>query len=203
MRSMICCALLCFAVANQARAAEVKRQAIYKTPQAVFEAAKKAMLANDVKSYLQLLTDNSLEVMSFAMLEAAVPEAQPDFPGDNPKIKARQKKIRAILAKHGITSKVQKELRAAHEKKAMREPAKKILKEKVKDRIQLMADFAKLLTDEGAKPVPTDMQLIGLTLIRNKAMGTTLTVINNHKERGSMLFEKVGQSWKIVIRDEK
>jgi hypothetical protein len=123
-----------------------ERQPVYKTPQEVFEAARKALQREDIKGFCAILTDNSRDTLAggfvlmyglmkaFSMRESE--EKQWEF-------MAKFKPLDDVFAKHGLMEKAPNKTKNAKPAGDSPEAFAQVLKElvaPVKDRGLFIAD---------------------------------------------------------------
>jgi hypothetical protein len=184
---------------------------VYKTPQAVFDAAIAAAKKQDFKAFCECMDDESRDALAgqFAMMGMMVKS----FSEFDPKDKGKAAPLDAILKKHGLTEEVMKKgppnlPRPAkapkgpdEQNKAMAEMARVMIKDRTGFIVEMLAALEKM-GDKPKKSSPIfagEVSLVDLKIDGNSAKGTLLTRENGKEDREPISFKKQGPTWKVVM----
>jgi len=196
------------ALVGPAGAGDTKKAPLYKTPQAVFEAATRAAEKSDMKGIIATLTDDNRD--SFAGLMVVTGAFVKQIGGQFAKTdedKAKVLKISLILDKHGITPEIiQDALAAAKDLKGKESadvlPVLRKLVQPIKDRPAFVAEVM-ALTDKGKDGTPFDelksSKLKDLTITGDVAKGTVTHTTEGKEKTDPIEFRREGGGWRIHI----
>jgi hypothetical protein len=196
IRSFAVVALLALAVAAPAQ----KKAAVYKTPQAVFDAAAKAQAVDDFQTYVGCYAPK-LQAAWVSFYGSTLAEARAEELKKSAEV---GKELARTLDRHGLTVKAWAKI----EKEAGGDPAKaaKALEAVVKDHAAFLVDALKLLkkggfslreiAGEGERKL-TDVKVDG-----DRATGTVVVTWTDREKRKrerkeTVTFAKVGGGWRI------
>jgi hypothetical protein len=184
-----------------------KEAKVYKTPQEVFDAF---VAANDKDDYKTMAALMAPEAQKDAAAVIAVLFGADRAELEDSKEKAAQDVLKTFkpvfdaMDRHGVTTKVLREVKKSKDKKEM-EKSKKVVSAVIKDPEAFFADvlgaFDKLGLG-GEKPKSTE-KLTGLKVDGDKAEGTVVrtTVLKDKKEKVKkepVKFVKINGSWRII-----
>jgi hypothetical protein len=188
------------------------RQPVYRTPQEVFEAARKALQREDIKGLCATLTDDWRDTLAgrfvlmyglmkaFSMRESE--EKQWEF-------MAKFKPLDDVLAKHGLMEKAPNKTKEAKPAGNSPEAFAQVLKElvaPVKDRSAFMVDvvaFFNKLDEKKSEIKVSDWffdlrgELKELKVVGDMARGVVVRKKGGQENREAIWFSKVGRGWKI------
>lgn len=197
--------LLLSGIAGLESQAGEKKTPLYKTPQAVFDAARKAAEKGDGKGVIQILSDDNRDGMAGMMViigsfSTQVGAAFAKTDEDKEKIK----KIDDVLTRYGVTQEMAKNAIAlAKEMKGKQPfealpPLRKLL-EPVKDRAGLIADMMVLTDKKGGKPFDEfkTAKLQDVKVDGDVARGSVLVTKDGAEKTEPIEFRKEGGGWKI------
>ena len=189
-----------------------KKAPVYKSPQAVYSAARKAAAKEDWKTLCGCLTDDSRDMMAGGMvmmplfvkgMVAAFAKGKPDVAK---KMAAQFKPLDDVLTKHGLTPAVLDKMKKAKkpdpkdpesQKKAM-----KRLVAPIKDRCAFIADMAaalKKMPGAGPGKPPISGELKDVKVSDDSASGVEVQTVGGKEVRRTIKFRKVGRSWKMEL----
>lgn len=182
----------------------------YATPQAAFEAAKKAVEKKDYKAVVGTLTEENRDALAGAMvvMGSMVKQFGPKF-AKTDEDKAKIQKIETLLEKHGVTAEIAKKavdlgFGAKGKEPSELMPAIRKLGESVKDRAGLIVGML-ALSDQDKKMTgnPFDdlktAQLKDVRIDGNTAKGMITTTKDGTEKTEPIEFRKEKDSWKIHI----
>jgi hypothetical protein len=185
------------------------RQPVYRTPQEVFEAAKKALQKEDMKGFCATLTDDSRD--AFAGVMVLMPMMVKGFakfaPEDKQKeLLAKLKPLEDVMTKHGLTeealNKMKGEKPAGKGPEAMKQALKQLVAP-VKDRCAFIAEMVAAFkkVDGKAKEGPIDIkgELKDVMIDGDKAKGVIVGTKDGKEKRDPIEFRKIAGSWKIDL----
>jgi hypothetical protein len=186
-----------------------ERPTIYRTPQEVFEAAKKAAQKEDWKGVCATLTDDSRDLLAGALVMTPLRfKARAKLAGPKGKeILAKLKPLEGVLARHGLSETVLNNILAAQAdtdpKDAIKLSVKKLLAP-IRDRCAFIADMFNALkkVDESKArrgPINADAELHDVKIKADKAAGVIVTKMGGKAQRELIEFRKVAGSWKIEL----
>jgi hypothetical protein len=184
---------------------------LYKTPQAVFDAAKKAAEKSDLKAIIQTHSDDNRDLAAGMMLilgaygtqlGPAVAKTDED--------KAKIKKIDAVLTRYGVTPEMAKHAIVLAKEMNGKQPSESLpplrkLLEPVKDRAGLVADMMVLTDDKGGDPFD-DLKTAKLQEVKvdgDVARGSVLVTKDGAEKTEPIVFRKEHGGWKIHIDMDK
>jgi hypothetical protein len=189
-------------------AGETKQAPTYATPQAAFEAAKKAAVQKDYRAVFGALTEDNRDAFAGLMviMGSFVKEIGAKF-AKTDEDKEKVKKIETVLDKHGVTPEMTQEAMTLAKEMQGKDPAevlpvmRKLIKP-LKDRVGLVSEMMSL-TDQEKKGSPFEelktAQLKDVKVDGNTAKGK-LTMIKDGTEKTDPIeFRKEGAGWKIHI----
>ncbi len=212
----ICCSLMLpgYTVSKASAAEKTKAAASlphkaaqvvnYDSPQAVFDAAKKAEASEDWKVFCQCLTPESQEAFSVetaldavflrsvvvglsGLLFAGEKEAEREFA-----------KVSEVLGKHGFDEKT---LKGIEEDSKSPEEEVAAIGRKIKDKPAFISDmFAALSAMNGSEVIPLlvgSAKLVGLNIDGDAATATVVQTIKGKDLKDRIAFKKVDSSWLI------
>jgi hypothetical protein len=186
-----------------------ERPPTYRTPQEVFEAAKKAAQREDWKGVCATLTDDSRDMLAGALVMTPLRfKARAKLAGPREKdILAKLKPLDDVLARHGLSETVLNNILAAQAdtdpKDAIKLSVKKLLAP-IRDRCAFIADmFNALKTVNESKarrgPINADAELHDVKIKDDRAAGVIVTKMGGKEQREPIEFRKVAGSWKIEL----
>lgn len=175
----------------------------YDSPAKVFEAAKSAVEKKDMAGFLKCMTPESQEVFAgvlamSALMMKALAEAFGGG-GDNKELA----KIDDVLKKHGLTTKMMKELENSDDKDP--KAAIKKLTAPIKDKPAFVKDIMAALEsmgDKGGGGGPADDFAGKLTNVKvdgDSATGTVTQTKDGEKKEDEINFKKVNGGWLIDL----
>jgi hypothetical protein len=185
---------------------------VYKNPQEVFDAAKKALQQDDIKTFAACLTEDSRDGLAGGLLLVGFFMKGFTEKFGKEEDKEKLKKLDAVLARHGITEDFIKtlpkpELKAPDQKPDRAETLKMVRKilAPVKDRDAFLADMLSLMPKDGKRkgglldklgpnPVLANVKIEG-----EKAKGEIVGMKDGMEVRESVEFRKEAGSWKIDL----
>ncbi len=185
--------------------------ATYRTPEEVFEAAKKAIAREDWKGVCATFTDNTRDMLAGGL--AMMPLMAKGFAklAGEDKEKEMLEKIKPltdVLAKHGLTDAVLKKMEKQGDKgekgeEAIRKGLKRLVGP-IKDRCAFIAEMITVLKKADGKglkdgPLPKDAELKDLKVDGDHAKGTVVSTVSGKEKRDPIEFRKIGGSWKIDL----
>jgi hypothetical protein len=184
--------------------------ATYRTPEEVFEAAKKAIAREDWKGFCATLTDDSRDMLAGGLaMMPLMAKGFAKFAGEEKEkeILAKLKPLTEVLNKHGLTeetlNKMKDEKPAGLDPEAIRKGLKRLVSP-IKDRCAFVAEMAAALKKMGGKkdqgaPLPKDAELKDLKIEGDKAKGVVVSKADDKEKRDPIEFRKVGGGWKIEL----
>ncbi len=181
----------------------------YRTPQEVFEAARKAAQTENWKGVCATLTDETRDALAAALaltpqrLRAAAKlrgVKEQDFV---PKLKP----LEDAMARHGLT---QERLNNLLAENSLLDPKDTIklsvnqLLAPIVDRCAFIADMFKALKNVNENkaqqgPIAANAELKDVKIADDKAQGVIVTRMKGKETRAPIEFRKVGDSWKIEL----
>jgi hypothetical protein len=197
-------------LAAVAVAAAGDRQPVYRTPQEVFDAAKKALQKEDWKTFCGTLTNDSRDMFAFpmVMLPVMMKGFAKFFPEEKRKeFLAKLKPLEEVLAKHGLTEEALNKMELAKPAgkglDAMKEALGKLLAP-VKDRCAFFADMMKAfqkMDDKKGKGgvILRDGELKDVKIEGDKAKGVFVRQEGGKEQRDPIQFARVDGSWRIDL----
>jgi hypothetical protein len=199
--------LLLLAALGTALAGE--RPPTYRTPQEVFEAAKKAARHEDWKGVCATLTDDSRDLLAGALVMTPLRfKARAKLAGPKEKdILAKLKPLDDVLARHGLSETVLNNILAAQSdtdpKDAIKLSVKRLLAP-IRDRCAFIADMFNALkkVDESKArrgPINADAVLQDVKIKEDKAAGVIVTKAGGKEQRAPIEFLRVAGSWKLEL----
>jgi hypothetical protein len=192
------------------------RQPVYRTPQEVFDAAKKALQREDWKGFCGTITDNSLAsfVGQLILMPLTYKRIVNTVPEDRQKeilakfqkeILAKLKPLEEVMARHGLTeetiAKTKDDKPGGKGLEALAQRARK-LAARIKDRPAFVADMAAAMKKANPKaaqelPLATDGELKDVKIDGDTAKGEIVTKRGGQEQRESISFRRINGGWKI------
>jgi hypothetical protein len=197
---MVVAGLLILALAVTA-AADTDKEKVYKTPQAVFEAAKTAAKKKDMRTFVGCLTPDSQKLFTGQLVLAGV--LTKAFAGLDPsgKLKEVVKPIDDLMAKHGLTEEALKKFKPSKDPKETGK-AMRAMADLIKDRtgfcVEIAALFEKSMPKKG-KAAFENEELKDVKIDGDKAKGVLVSKDGEKERKVPIDFAKIGGGWKLVM----
>jgi len=185
---------------------------VYKSPEEVFAAMKRAGEKDDWKTICGCLTEESRDVMAggIAMISVMF-KAFESLPGAKGESKDLVKALDETLTKHGLTEAWLAKLKDAppidlNNPEAMKKALRKLV-EPIRDRSAFVADVIstfKKLDKEKKKDgllFPRNAELRDVTIDKGTAKGVVVSKMGDQEKRDPIQFRRVGASWLIELPD--
>jgi hypothetical protein len=191
--------LACFALTATAQKDEkAKKDKVYKTPEAVFDAFLTALNKQDVAALVSCLPAEKIDETATPFIMQGLQRLQ--IAGDakaDDKLARRWQPTLEALAKHGLTARSTKDLKLKTD--ADRTKALAAALALVKDRAAFMIDYQQALDREGprAKGVEVKAKLTGVKIDGDKATGTAVVTEGKQQDKYPVTFVKQSGGWKI------
>ncbi len=183
--------------------------AVYSTPQAAFDAAKRAAEKDDVRGFCGVLDDETRDTIAGGLLVNAAfftRELGPKLAKTDDE-KAQLKRVETILARHGFTADALQAI-VTKAKELQGKDSAEVLPEVVKwlkparDRCALVADLLALGGKEKKASPLTDVKNSRLDEVKvegNVARGTVLIKRDDKENTEPIEFRKQGGGWRIHL----
>jgi hypothetical protein len=184
----------------------------HRTPQEVFEAARKAAKAKDYKTFMKCLTDDSQDTLAGGTAFAALMMkgfVEAFAKGDDAKkVQEMVKNLDAVLARHGLTEEAFAKLKEEMPKDAKDvgaiQKVVKTLVRPIKDKAAFFGDIVGALEKlspgkEQGGPFPADAELKDVKIDGATAAGVIVSKQGDKEKREPIHFRRVGEGWKIDL----
>jgi hypothetical protein len=172
------------------------KEKLYKTPQAVYDAAMAAHKRKDYKTAIACFAPEAQKDTAAAMaLNALNVKA-----GNNEEIRKTFKPLFDVLDKHGLTEKAVKDVDLGEDPRTV-EKSREKLKKLIKKPAEFAVDYLKAQDKLGAgdRPGETKSKLTDVKINGDKATGTVRIDFGGDREITQPVeFVKINGSWKLI-----
>jgi hypothetical protein len=169
---------------------------VYKTPQAVFDAAMAASRKKDFKAAVTCLAPEAQKDMAAGFAYAALNIKE----GNTEEVRKGFKPLFDVLERHGLTGKATKDIQTGDDPKTA-EKSRLALRRLIKDHAAFAAEYlaAQDKVGGGERRGETKIRLADLKIDGEKATGTMVVDFGGSEDkRLPVEFVKIGGGWKMI-----